>query len=89
MAEETAAVEQPTSTTNNGETQPDFAAKHPLEYGWTLWFDAGSSGKTKANSWGNSLRSVYTFETVEDFWRWVIARRDPPPDASVRLCVWV
>ena len=41
--------------------------KHALEHKWTLWFD-NPSGKQKQDSWGSSLRSVYTFDTVEDFW---------------------
>ena len=41
--------------------------KHSLEHKWTLWFD-NPSGKQKQDSWGSSLRSVYTFDTVEDFW---------------------
>lgn len=46
---------------------PDFSKKHPLETKWTLWFD-NPNGKQKASSWGQTLRSVYTFDTVEDFW---------------------
>lgn len=73
MAEEKPAPEeQPTATSNDEAAErngdPDFSKKHPLEYSWTLWFDAGSAGKAKANSWGSSLRAVYTFSTVEDFW---------------------
>ena len=43
-------------------------SKHPLEHKWTLWYDAGSGGKGGGGSWGSTLRSVYTFDTVEDFW---------------------
>ena len=43
------------------------ADKHPLEHKWTLWFD-NPTGKQKQDNWGSSLRSVYTFDTVEDFW---------------------
>ena len=42
-------------------------SKHPLEHKWTLWYDSGQ-GKGGAQSWGKSLRTVYTFGTVEDFW---------------------
>ena len=42
-------------------------SKHPLEHKWTLWYDSGS-GKGGTQSWGKSLRTVYTFGTVEDFW---------------------
>lgn len=48
---------------------------HPLEHKWTLWFDnqrvGGGKGPMSAAAWGQTLRSVYTFGTVEDFWRFV------------------
>ena len=53
----------------NGE--PDFSKKHPLEYKWTLWFD-NPKGSQKQSTWGQTLRAVYTFDTVEDFW-WCIS----------------
>lgn len=34
---------------------------------WTLWFD-NPNGKQKQTTWGQTLRAVYTFDTVEDFW---------------------
>ncbi|XP_078169946.1 eukaryotic translation initiation factor 4E-1-like [Carex rostrata] len=40
---------------------------HPLEHSWTLWFDNPST-KSKNTTWGSSIRPVYTFSTVEDFW---------------------
>lgn len=43
------------------------AKKHPLEHSWTFWFD-NPNGKQKQATWGSSLRAVYTFDTVEDFW---------------------
>lgn len=45
----------------------DESPKHPLEHSWTFWFDNLSS-KQKQATWGSSLRPVYTFSTVEDFW---------------------
>jgi hypothetical protein len=51
---------------------PGPAAKHPLEHKWTLWFDnPQQKGK---GGWGSSLKSIYTFGTVEDFWWCVIWR---------------
>jgi len=47
--------------------EPDFSQKHPLETKWTLWFD-NPNGKQKQSQWGQTLRAVYTFDTVEDFW---------------------
>ncbi|KAL1200672.1 Eukaryotic translation initiation factor 4E-1 [Cardamine amara subsp. amara] len=40
---------------------------HPLEHSWTFWFD-NPSVKSKQTIWGTSLRSVFTFSTVEEFW---------------------
>jgi translation initiation factor 4E len=50
--------------------EPDFSKKHPLENRWTLWFDNPNQKQTQ-KQYGQSLRSVYTFDTVEDFWWWV------------------
>jgi translation initiation factor 4E len=50
------------------ETEPDFSQKHPLENKWTLWYDGGTQGKPKQASWGSTLRAIYTFDSVEDFW---------------------
>ena len=49
---------------------PQPPKKHPLEHSWTLWFDNPntSGGGRGQSSWGSTLRAVYTFETVEDFW---------------------
>ena len=44
----------------------------------TLWFD-NPNGRQKQNSYGATLRPVYTFSTVEDFW-WCAA----PPGAARR-----
>ncbi|KAI9198461.1 hypothetical protein LWI28_016254 [Acer negundo] len=40
---------------------------HPLEHSWTFWFD-NPSAKAKQAAWGSSMRSIYTFATVEEFW---------------------
>ena len=45
----------------------DLTNKHPLEHSWTFWFD-NPNGKQKQTTWGQTLRSVYTFKTIEDFW---------------------
>ncbi|GAV70619.1 IF4E domain-containing protein [Cephalotus follicularis] len=44
------------------------AEKQPqkLERKWTFWFD--KQNKPGA-AWGTHLRNVYTFDTVQDFWR--------------------
>mmetsp|Transcript_36062 Transcript_36062/g.80260 ORF Transcript_36062/g.80260 Transcript_36062/m.80260 type:complete len:213 (-) Transcript_36062:620-1258(-) len=46
---------------------PDFSKKHMLENRWTLWFDNPQTKQT-LNKYGQTLRSVYTFDSVEDFW---------------------
>lgn len=40
---------------------------HPLEHSWTFWFD-GQSAKSKQAAWGTTIRPIYTFTTVEEFW---------------------
>ncbi|GAB2227510.1 hypothetical protein Droror1_Dr00009332 [Drosera rotundifolia] len=42
-------------------------ALHRLERKWAFWFDNQSKQKQGA-AWGNSLRKVYTFDTIEEFW---------------------
>jgi translation initiation factor 4E len=52
-------------------TQPEGSAsplsKHPLEQAWTLWFD-NPQAKQSTNRYGQTLKEVFTFNTVEDFW---------------------
>ncbi|KAJ4849963.1 Eukaryotic translation initiation factor 4E-1 [Turnera subulata] len=43
------------------------AITHPLEHQWTFWFD-NPSAKSKQTAWGSSMRSIYTFSTVQQFW---------------------
>ncbi|XP_020590279.1 eukaryotic translation initiation factor 4E-1-like isoform X1 [Phalaenopsis equestris] len=40
---------------------------HPLQHSWTFWFD-NPSAKSKQAAWGNSIRPIHTFDSVEDFW---------------------
>ncbi|KAK9818154.1 hypothetical protein WJX72_007894 [[Myrmecia] bisecta] len=69
-AEENTASTQLKPEREEGEldAEPDFSKRHPLEHKWTLWFDNPSAGKQRQAAWGSTLRSVYTFDTVEDFW---------------------
>lgn len=62
MSEESAPVVQ-----EEGEVAPDFNKKHPLEHKWTLWFD-NPQAKQTVNKYGKTLKAIYTFDTVEDFW---------------------
>jgi hypothetical protein len=41
--------------------------KHELEFEWVLWFD-NPGGRQNVSGYGQSLRQVYSFKTVEDFW---------------------
>lgn len=45
--------------------------RHPLEHSWTFWFD-NPSAKSKQVAWGSSIRPIYTFSTVEEFWRLIL-----------------
>jgi len=46
----------------------NFAVKHPLQNGWTIWYD-NPGKRTNQASWGDHLRKITTFSSVEDFWR--------------------
>jgi len=50
------------------EGELDEEGNHKLEYTWVLWFDSHQKSQTQ-NTYGQSRRKVYTFNTVEDFWR--------------------
>merc|ERR1712060_816569 len=64
---EMAAVATETPAAALGEGDGSVGEKHPLENNWTLWFD-NPNGRQKQATWGQTLRQVYTFGTVEDFW---------------------
>ncbi|KAF3968689.1 hypothetical protein ACB098_02G091800 [Castanea mollissima] len=71
MASEVAMEPSSTAAAAAAETEtvPTAVTKEPhrLERKWTFWFDNQSKPKQGA-AWGTSLRKVYTFDTVEDFW---------------------
>jgi len=46
----------------------NFSIKHPLQNSWTMWYD-NPRKKTSQDTWGNFLKQIVTFDTVEDFWR--------------------
>lgn len=50
-----------------GGEEVDLNRRHSLECRWTLWFD-NPSQKQSMNKFGQGLRPVYSFDTVEDFW---------------------
>ncbi|KAJ1975389.1 eukaryotic translation initiation factor 4E [Dimargaris xerosporica] len=62
------ATESPNSPMVTVFNDPEeFNVKHPLQEGWTLWFD-NPSKRTTSNTWSQNLREIITFHTVEDFW---------------------
>eukprot|EP00798_Chlamydomonas_sp_ICE-L_P028114 gene28114-31227_t len=62
------AEDKPVEVTSGEDAAgPDYSKKHKLEQKWTLWFDNPQTKQT-LNKYGQTLRSVLTFDTVEDFW---------------------
>ncbi|KAM2668679.1 hypothetical protein EV2_020246 [Malus domestica] len=53
---------------------------HALEHSWTFWFNspAAKFAKSKQEDWGSSIGPIYTFITVEEFWRTLAGRRKKP-----------
>jgi hypothetical protein len=43
---------------------------HKLLAKWTLWFDAPSGSRQTAQDWTSNMSEVFSFESVEDFWRY-------------------
>lgn len=48
-----------------------YTIKHPLLHPWTLWYDI-PSGKVSEKDWLATLKQIYTFRYVEDFWGYVM-----------------
>jgi len=46
----------------------NFSVKHPLQNSWTIWYD-NPGKRSNLASWGDHLKKITTFGTVEDFWR--------------------
>jgi translation initiation factor 4E len=46
----------------------NFQVKHPLQNKWSLWYDNPGKKATVA-TWGDQLKRIVTFDSVEDFWR--------------------
>ncbi|CAL5345279.1 unnamed protein product [Camellia sinensis] len=55
------------SESKSGKAVVDEEQQHPLEHSWTFWFN-NPSAKSKQTTWGSSIRPIYTFSTVEQFW---------------------
>eukprot|EP00475_Leptophrys_vorax_P015125 TRINITY_DN2147_c0_g2_i1.p1 TRINITY_DN2147_c0_g2~~TRINITY_DN2147_c0_g2_i1.p1 ORF type:complete len:233 (-),score=68.24 TRINITY_DN2147_c0_g2_i1:1246-1944(-) len=50
-----------------GDDREDAQEDHPLERQWVLWYDPATCRDW--NQWFSSLHQVYSFDTIEDFWR--------------------
>uniref|UniRef100_A0A5B7BQ25 eIF-4F 25 kDa subunit n=1 Tax=Davidia involucrata TaxID=16924 RepID=A0A5B7BQ25_DAVIN len=53
-------------TSSSAKPPRALVSSHPLEHSWTFWFD--NTAKSKHGAWGSSMRAIYTFSTVEEFW---------------------
>ncbi len=53
----------------------DLSIRHPLQHRWTMWYDTPSTsdvkGRPSSSKWNSSLKQIFTFDTVEDFWWYV------------------
>lgn len=68
LPEEGEILEESDETISSMENpSKSLTTKHPLEHSWTFWFD-NPSAKSKQAAWGISIRPIYTFSTVEEFW---------------------
>ncbi|KAI5670736.1 hypothetical protein M9H77_11100 [Catharanthus roseus] len=68
LPEEGEILEESDEITSSMENpSKSLTTKHPLEHSWTFWFD-NPSAKSKQAAWGTSIRPIYTFSTVEEFW---------------------
>jgi len=54
---------------SQGNAREFTGEKHPLKYPWTLWYDCQLQNGARPNQWGENMKEVYTFNSVEDFWR--------------------
>nr|QBK89122.1 MAG: translation initiation factor 4E [Mimivirus LCMiAC02] len=54
---------------NNKNKQINFNKKHYLENEWTLYYDPPKGKYINFNDYENFLEEIYSFSTVEDFWR--------------------
>jgi len=58
---------QNTEVVSTGEFPPEYLIKHPLQNTWTLWYYEPDRNK----SWEESQREITSFDTAEDFWRYL------------------
>lgn len=63
--EETKDIE---SAPASPKTDIDLSIKHPLHTTWTMWYNPASS-RNSSKTWTSNIREIWSFSTVEDFWR--------------------
>jgi len=61
--------EQNKEITNGKQLLFDPTISHPLKYSWTLWYDAQLAGGKRPSTWGDNIKEIFSFSTIEDFWR--------------------
>jgi len=61
--------EKDLTTVQTTSSREFLGQKHPLKYGWTLWYDCQLQNGQRPAQWGANMKEVYTFYSVEDFWR--------------------
>jgi len=69
-------------------TDNEFEIKHPLQFGWSWWYDNPNTSKTTQATWNDNLKKIYTFSTVEDFWcLWnnIKGAKDLPPGSNYHV----
>ncbi|KAL6080575.1 eukaryotic initiation factor 4E [Balamuthia mandrillaris] len=58
-----------TSSSSTAFADPtNFDIKHPLQNRWTMWYDNPKTKAISKDTWGNFLKEIIEFDTVEDFW---------------------
>ena len=86
-AAEAVAATTPEVVATEGGAAAEAKGPHKLHRQWTFWYDIQSKPKPGA-AWGTSLKKAYTFDTVEEFWRYVSGRlpsSPTPPSGSAPL----
>ena len=63
-----AVEEQPDGQAVVTPTPNGLSGNHILQSSWTLWFDPSRKNRDHL-TWGDHLKRIFTFDSVEDFWR--------------------
>lgn len=58
----------PATTSSVAEQLQNISLKHPLQSRWVLWYD-NPKNMQNGETWEDNLKKIFTFDTVEDFWR--------------------